>query len=1171
MRLTCTLILFSFCICIVAQEKNSLLWEISGNGLEKTSYLYGTMHVSKKIAFRLDDVFYEALEQSEQVALESDPATWLENDMDNGNSGYAEGNTFSPEGFYTYPFTFKNPSKEDLAAYLAFEDRLVNNILYRTSESDQNFEEETYLDMFIYQAGSKFHKPIIALEDLEESTALVGRASLNAIKQKPDEWLQKKMQRQDLMYLMQDAYRERNINLLDSIDRAMYTNHYLENMLYIRNANMAKRLDSVMQTAKVFAGIGAAHLPGEAGVISLLRQMGYTVKPLVSESTINGNRLKETFESKIRLNTYIPFGPDDDFFTISLPTKLYPVAERVNTTYLSPDLANGSYFMVNRVPTFSFLKRESAYSLDDLEGLLFENIPGKIIKKSRIRKDGYDGIDIKNQLKNGDYQRYQIFQTPLEILIFKMGGEGEYVKVHSDTIFNSLKFRKITEGKLKLSSGFRDFEVDMPSMYHFSNRFRNGSRQIEGYDSISNSYYFLRKATLNDFNFIEEDTFELKQIQKRFYQDLKLKPTYREAGPESLVSQAVYDAIDGRYLHLKTTVRRGDYYLLGILTDDGKKAEEYFASFRINPSDYQEAFQKVRDTALYFHTISPVKAPKFVESSQSYFRGRQRTKSYAPYSKKTVYQNKNDEAITVELTKSHDYLMLPGIDSVWALRKKQYAHKKFIIHSEKAYSSPEGYEELQLTLTDTASSRGILIKNVLKGGVLYEVKALVDTIRQPSRFVSEFFENFKPADTLIGRDILADKTSDFFADLRANDSIVLSGYPFLLFDERHIDSLKLYISGFDFPEDKKHIQAHLIQKLGQLDDPRVTAFFREFYETSYTNSGAQARILQAISRGRDENSVRLLLDLMSRDLPLVANPNEIRSIFKPYSDSLQLAKKLYPELLEFSGIAEYKSPIFSLLAQLKSKDLVNPGIYRRYKKQLLADANIQLKRYLGQLNPTTRTRRSSRSVTIPTEILEDYAVLLYPFIGEKEVEKFFARLQAVPDPSIRTTYATLLARHGKSLPSGMLHSLAADINSRALLYCSLEAIGKTNLFPETYRSEHFMAEAALFENNTFDESSDMVQYLDQRSIMYRGKEYTGFYFKVKKQQEYDKNFKMHLVAFDTAGPLKPEPYYINEGLRVADTDTDEEAMEYVTEEFTLKCRKRAVVYRPEQNWGYTEF
>jgi uncharacterized protein YbaP (TraB family) len=322
MRLTIALFFFCLSTMAVAQEKNSLLWEISGNGLEKTSYLYGTMHVSKKIAFRLDDVFYEALDRSEKVALESDPGTWLESDTDTGNVGYGQGNGFVSKGFYTRPFLMKPPSKEDLAAYLAFEDRLVNNILYRTNEQSQNYEEETYLDMFIYQAGSKFNKPIIALEDLEESSALVGRASLNAVKEKPDEWLQRKMQRQDLMFLMQDAYRERNINLLDSIDRAMYTEHYLKYMLYIRNENMAKSLDSAMKTAKIFAGIGAAHLPGEQGVISLLRKKGYIVRPLMSASTPKGQKLKEIFETKRRKNTYSLYGPDDDFFSVSLPGKL---------------------------------------------------------------------------------------------------------------------------------------------------------------------------------------------------------------------------------------------------------------------------------------------------------------------------------------------------------------------------------------------------------------------------------------------------------------------------------------------------------------------------------------------------------------------------------------------------------------------------------------------------------------------------------------------------------------------------------------------------------------------------------------------------------------------------------------------------------------------------------
>ena len=358
MRLTITIVFLLSCLGIHAQEKNSLLWEISGNGLEQSSYLYGTMHVSKKIAFRLDDVFYEALDKSDIIALESDPDTWLDNDALGGFSQRfsGRGNT---KGFYTYPFIVKNPRKEYIASYLAAEDRIVNNILFRTNEQSQNFEEETYLDMFIYQAGKKFGKKVIALEDIEESATLVGRASMNAVKQKPDEWLQKKMKLQDPMFLLQDAYRERNISLLDSIDRGMYTPYYIKNMLHIRNHNMVKSLDSIMPSGKVFAGIGAAHLPGENGVIDLLRKKGYVVKALTSKGTKKGQKIKSKFEEKIKINTYKVHEVEDQFFSLLLPNKLYPFNGFDKTTYVSPDLANGSFIVINRISTHSFLKQNA--------------------------------------------------------------------------------------------------------------------------------------------------------------------------------------------------------------------------------------------------------------------------------------------------------------------------------------------------------------------------------------------------------------------------------------------------------------------------------------------------------------------------------------------------------------------------------------------------------------------------------------------------------------------------------------------------------------------------------------------------------------------------------------------------------------------------------------------
>lgn len=1170
MRNILTFFLLILAVNVSAQEKNSLLWEISGNGLEQSSYLYGTMHVSKRIAFRLDDVFYQALDKSEIIALESDPDTWLDSDLMGGSMSYNQGNGFISKGFYTFPFAVKNPKKEEIGAYLAFEDRRVNSILYRTNEYSQNFEEETYLDMFIYQAGKKFGKTIVALEDLEESSTLVGRASLNAVKKKPDEWLQKKMQQSDPMTLLQDAYRDRNINMLDSIDKAMYTEHYRKNMLTIRNRNMATKLDSVMRTAKVFTGIGAAHLPGEKGVIVMLREMGYTVKPLTSKSTLKGKILKQKIESKLRENTYSNVSPDDQFFSIDLPNKLYPISEFINTTYISPDLANGNYVMLNRINTFSYLKKDEVYSLDDIDNLLFENIPGKILEKTRIIRNGFEGLDIKNLLKNGDHQRYHVYVTPLEILIFKMGGKGDYVTQNSDTIFNSISFKKLNKKAEDITSGFKDFEVKMPSLYSFANRYRKGDRLIQAFDSISNSYYFLRKSTLNDFEFIEEDNFELKQIQKRFYQDLKLSQvTYSDVVDNTLTSKVIMDADANTYLHLKTIFKRGDYYLMGIVTADKEQATKYFDSFKLKKSTYSEAFKTVRDTAMLFSTVTSVKPMKFVENSQNYYTGQNKQKEYSAFNKKTVYQNKNNEAISITLNKSHDFLMFANIDSVWALRKKLYAKNQFIVYKEKDSKLSKKVYELNLTLTDTASTRGILIKNVVKGGLLYEIKAKVDTINKPSRFISEFFQNFTPFDTLVGTTILTDKTNTFFEALRKNDSIVIDGYPFIKFQNKHIDSLKYYISEFDYPEDKMDIQSHLIQELSKLDDPEVNTFFKQFYSKSYNNSNAQTKILTAVTKKGDEASTKLLLELMSKDLPLISNKFQINQIFKPYMDSLPMAKKLYPEILDYSAIQEYKSPIFTMLANLKSKDLIKPKSYKKYRKQILNDAKIQLKRQLGQIS-LQREQNGFRHKTANTDtkILENYAVLLYPFLGEKDVKQFFNRLLLIKNSHVQTTYATLLSKDEMRLPYGMLDSLAADINSRTLLFNKLKGIDKLNLFPTKYRNQISLAEAQIFEYKNFDSKRDSIVFVEQQPLKYKGKSYTGYYFKTKSNREYDKNFKMHVVVFEKNKPLTTKPFFKSKGLRIEDTETVREVLTYVTEGFLLQNRQRAIVYRPNAYGAY---
>ena len=49
-----------------------------------------------------------------------------------------------------------------------------------------------------------------------------------------------------------------------------------------RNAKWVKIMPEMMQKESVFFAFGAAHLAGENGVINLLKQAGYSLKPIMN-------------------------------------------------------------------------------------------------------------------------------------------------------------------------------------------------------------------------------------------------------------------------------------------------------------------------------------------------------------------------------------------------------------------------------------------------------------------------------------------------------------------------------------------------------------------------------------------------------------------------------------------------------------------------------------------------------------------------------------------------------------------------------------------------------------------------------------------------------------------------------------------------------------------------
>ena len=61
----------------------------------------------------------------------------------------------------------------------------INNLLYRTyGNESSDFEEDTYLDLYIYQCGKKWGKKVAGVENYGESMKLMAEAYKDAAKDK---------------------------------------------------------------------------------------------------------------------------------------------------------------------------------------------------------------------------------------------------------------------------------------------------------------------------------------------------------------------------------------------------------------------------------------------------------------------------------------------------------------------------------------------------------------------------------------------------------------------------------------------------------------------------------------------------------------------------------------------------------------------------------------------------------------------------------------------------------------------------------------------------------------------------------------------------------------------------------------------------------------------------
>jgi uncharacterized protein YbaP (TraB family)/uncharacterized protein YrzB (UPF0473 family) len=1125
------------------------------------------MHVSKKVAFRLDDVFYKALNESDCVALESDPVTWPGFNYDMMINEMANYNNYRSE-FYTNLFKLTHPEEMAVRASVRMDNGAVNAYLYRKNGAADNFEEETYLDMFIYQAGKKNGKAIYGLEDLAESRYLTTKAAYNANKKDLDPWIQKLYAKENPYLIQENLYRDRNLDLLDSIGAGVNTKFYRENMLFIRNENMVNSLIELMPTKSVFAGVGAAHLPGDQGMINMLRERGYTVKALTSEQTDYSKTEKTKLDSLFIAPTLKMHKTPDDFLGINTYDKLREFSYGGQKYYLDPDMINGAYLTVNRISRFMYLPNEKDnITLKEIDDLLYEDIPGDIVRKEKLTNP-YPGLSIVNKTKKGEFQKYHIYQTPLEIIIIKFAGRSDFVLQHEQKIFNSITLKKPSDNSTLFVSPNKKFQVNFPEYYVTSNMHNGGKKLLEGYKN--DAYYFVEEAAVHDLSYIEEDSFEAKYFHHALYKNYKLKEEnggFKAGTYKNYESYSVLDSTSGKNLHLKTIVKDGSYYLLGYVGKNDTEKTDFFKSFKFNKTDYKN-FEKVVDTSLHFSVKTNAKSP--IPSPYGYggYGSNKDDKDYEEKTKSTTYATKANEKINVSRKKFHDLQMYHNVDSLWKdidlkvnYSTRYYTpDKKFKVSNRKKTKTNDTYY-YSFTYTDSASAKQVIVKNILKEGVLFELKTLTDSISGPSKFVTEFYDTFTPIDTLMGKSVLEDKTKQFFEALRENDSIVLESYNLIKFKKHNSKDIVAVLKDFEFEKERLNIKSHLVEKLIEIDLKGNLSFIKQLYYDSYSDPQIQSSILEGLFDSNKKDNFDLALNLMERDLPL----NGIGGIFYNYygKDSLELKATLYPKILQYSTISEYKQPLYDLLARLKDSGHVKTKTYKKYKSQLINDGKIEVKRNLGTDDYGYRSY---------SDDLSTYVNLIYPYRNERTAQDFFEKMLNVEDESALVRYYVLLTQNKETIPAKLKEKIVDDEENQYLL---LEQLDKAKLLDKMKSiniSQQQYAKSKLLAHANYEKEKDSVTFLMKRDFKTdKGKDAVMYFFQVDKDDEYSgKSEVLHYISFikpDNPTQLVVDFYDKSEnyGTTVDETKELEEQYEEIINLAIFKDRKRVT---PSARGGY---
>ena len=262
-------------------DNKSLLWRISGKGLTNSSYLFGTMHQICPADYVWTDKMKASLEKSDKVCFEmnmSDPN--LLTQVTAGLldlSGKKLKDYFTPEQYAHIKKYMKDSLGLDITMFEQLKPVALESMI---GMREGNCDDPVSYEETIMKTALSEHKEILGLEEAKEQLDVLETLPVDSVIKQLVDAVEHPAKSDDGEYqTMITAYKQQDIPALyELIKQSKDMGDGMDAFLDIRNKKWIPRMADKMNKSSVFFAVGAGHLWGDNGVISLLRKDGYKVE-----------------------------------------------------------------------------------------------------------------------------------------------------------------------------------------------------------------------------------------------------------------------------------------------------------------------------------------------------------------------------------------------------------------------------------------------------------------------------------------------------------------------------------------------------------------------------------------------------------------------------------------------------------------------------------------------------------------------------------------------------------------------------------------------------------------------------------------------------------------------------------------------------------------------------